>query len=64
MSTLPGDLKDKRFYSELPRQGKVILVIPLKSLVIRGLGISNWTRHFTKILHSAFRAALFLGVLP
>ncbi len=38
MSTLPGYLKDTRFYSETPRQGKVILVTPLKSLVISGFG--------------------------
>jgi hypothetical protein len=39
MSTLPGNLTDKRFYSETPRLGKVILVTPIKSLVFSSLGI-------------------------
>jgi hypothetical protein len=40
VSTLPGNPKDKRFYSETPRQGKVILVTLLKSVVISGFGKS------------------------
>jgi hypothetical protein len=64
MSTLPGNLKDKRFYSETPRLGKVILVTPIKSLVFSSLGIVRTLPFYRNFTFQGLEQPLLLGVLP
>jgi hypothetical protein len=69
VSTLPDNLKDTRFYSETPRQGKVILVTPLKSLVISGFGKTYRPQKPLFYKHFTLRAFLssaspLLGIQP